>query len=47
MRNIIVCVKVVPKAEYFEEYSDALECFRNISEKYGLEDQHGTDFGSD
>jgi hypothetical protein len=34
-------------AEYFEEYSDALDCFRNTAEKYGLEDHNGTDFGSD
>jgi hypothetical protein len=34
-------------AEYYEKYTDALECFRKIAEKYGVEDFLGNDFGSD
>lgn len=34
-------------AEYFEKYTEALECFRETAEKYGLVDPIGTDFGSD
>ncbi len=34
-------------AEYFEDYSDALNFFNKICEKYGLEDYSGSDFGSD
>ncbi|MCL4447447.1 MAG: hypothetical protein M1163_03490 [Candidatus Thermoplasmatota archaeon] len=34
-------------AEYFDEYADALACFGDIAEKYGLEDSTGNDFGSD
>jgi hypothetical protein len=34
-------------SEYFSEYSEALNCFKKIEEKYGLETSNGSDFGSD
>jgi hypothetical protein len=34
-------------SEYFDKYMDALNCFRDVAEKYGLEDSSGNDFGSD